>query len=831
MMINLEKNKSIFFAQCENLQPSNSLIIGNESFDLIENGIKLIHELKLKSNFNFNKKSDLYIVDNITDNQERYYNIRSYWEKVFNVYIVNKNDINFLEVLKLTSVDEFDLIINYDEKIKETNLKSKILMPFIDGEFKSSSTIEDKITDSVPLQEMDLNLKSNKIEHFYTTVESENWFGYEEVYSNMVSHFGDGSHFVEVGVWKGMSACFMAVEIINSGKNIKFDCVDTWEYVETSSEISESQFVNLFKIFEKNIEPVKNNIGIVKSLSWDGAKFYDDESLDFVFIDAAHDYESVTKDLESWFPKVKKSGVIAGHAYHYDCGVYPAVNKFFKNYEIKQIGACWIVDLSSKLERPVKSESNNNLEYFSQLGQDRFIDEYYNKKENGIFLDIGAHDGKTLSNTYFLEKMRNWKGICVEAQPVLFEDLNKNRNSINLNCAISNHNGEIEFTFVDGYANMLSGISDDYNDTHRNRILSEVERHGGCINKIIVKSRKLQDVLDEYGIYDIDFCSIDTEGSEFRIVQSIDFTKTNIKVFIIENNYQDTTIKNFLEENGYYLHSKIQWDDVFVKKEQEEIIKVSHDAGFFSVCNINLLQVLNYYNSNKKFCRLDTSNQWNLYKDESIDVYPKFFKYSTDSFETHPQSYLESDNEIQFSNYKLLNFNFINPFIKKYFNFSDEVLLIEQNLINKYQINFDETISICYRGGGKIRETNLPSYEEILAKLIEVRNIHPNCKIIVQSDEIEFCDYIKSYYNDVIIFEETIKLKKSDCSAVQYHTPHGKRVETAQNFLAVMSIMSKSRSIILNSGSVGMFVCLFRGNSNDVHQYLSPKGTNEVYWY
>lgn len=183
------------------------------------------------------------------------------------------------------------------------------------------------------------------MEHFYNKINSENWFGFEDVYSKMVSKFGDGSHFVEVGVWKGMSACYMAVEIINSNKNIKFDCVDTWEYVESQTEITEIQYEGLFDIFKKNIEPVKDNIGVIKSLSWDGAKFFDDESLDFVFIDAAHDYESVKKDLDSWFPKIKKGGIIAGHDYHYHCGVYPAVNDFFKNIgTIKQINACWLYE-------------------------------------------------------------------------------------------------------------------------------------------------------------------------------------------------------------------------------------------------------------------------------------------------------------------------------------------------------------------------------------------------------------------------------------------------------------------------------------------------------
>ena len=56
--------------------------------------------------------------------------------------------------------------------------------------------------------------------------------------------------------------------------------------------------------------------------------------------------------------------------------------------------------------------------YISQLGQDKFIDEFFGKKEKLTFLDVGAHDGVTISNTFFLEKNRNWNGICIEAQPI-----------------------------------------------------------------------------------------------------------------------------------------------------------------------------------------------------------------------------------------------------------------------------------------------------------------------------------------------------------------------------------------------------------------------------
>jgi FkbM family methyltransferase len=204
--------------------------------------------------------------------------------------------------------------------------------------------------------------------------------------------------------------------------------------------------------------------------------------------------------------------------------------------------------------------------YNSQIGQDKFIDEFFEKKEGLTFLDIGAHDGVSISNTYFLEKQRNWNGICVEAQPLEFQKLKSNRNCICVNVAVSDYNGETDFICVEGYANMLSGISADYNPSHMHRIENEVKTYGGTINTIKVPVKTLQSILDEHNIQKIDFCSIDTEGSEFNIIKSIDFDKTEIKVFIIENNYRENTIEKYLVEKGYYLYKKIEWDDVFVKK-------------------------------------------------------------------------------------------------------------------------------------------------------------------------------------------------------------------------------------------------------------------------
>ena len=179
------------------------------------------------------------------------------------------------------------------------------------------------------------------MEHFYQNL-GENWFTYPSLYKQMVDKFPSNSHFVEVGVWKGMSAAYMAVEIINSNKSIKFDCIDTWDFVESQIDIAEELYTDLYKTFLTNIEPVKHIINPIKSLSWDGAQYYNDQSLDFIFIDAAHDYDSVKKDITAWFPKIKTGGVIAGHDYTWCDDVKRAVNEYFAGRTIYETEGCWV---------------------------------------------------------------------------------------------------------------------------------------------------------------------------------------------------------------------------------------------------------------------------------------------------------------------------------------------------------------------------------------------------------------------------------------------------------------------------------------------------------
>lgn len=153
------------------------------------------------------------------------------------------------------------------------------------------------------------------IEHIYQQLQfGEDWFTYASLYKNMVTKFPSGSKFVEIGSWKGKSSAFMAVEIANSGKNIDFYCIDTFEGSIEYKNNPELPF--LYEVFKTNMKPLENYYTDIRTTSLNAVEKFDDESIDFVFIDGSHEYEDIKNDIISWLPKVKKGGILAGHDYY-----------------------------------------------------------------------------------------------------------------------------------------------------------------------------------------------------------------------------------------------------------------------------------------------------------------------------------------------------------------------------------------------------------------------------------------------------------------------------------------------------------------------------------
>lgn len=214
--------------------------------------------------------------------------------------------------------------------------------------------------------------------------------------------------------------------------------------------------------------------------------------------------------------------------------------------------------------------------YYSQCGQDKYLEtNVFKGLKHGIFVDVGAHDGKTFNNTLFFEKMHNWSGINIEPIPNVFDKLVSNRpSSININCAIDVINNETrDFMINTGYTEMLSGLVDNYDERHIKRIQAENMKHNSSSTIIKVNTRTLESIFDEYNITKVNYLSIDVEGAELSVLKSINFNKVFIDVIMFENNYEDASgpLVKYLEEFGYTVVNKNQ-DITMIFKDSKYII-------------------------------------------------------------------------------------------------------------------------------------------------------------------------------------------------------------------------------------------------------------------
>ena len=186
--------------------------------------------------------------------------------------------------------------------------------------------------------------------HYYQNIQG--WFDYEEVIRLAIDKATDGAKFVEIGAWKGKSAAFAGVEILNSGKDITYYAVDHflgseehrnpvsphYDYASISGDLKAQYLVN--------IEPVKSVVKTLDMQSGEASKKFKKASLDFVYIDGSHDYDSVCVDIEIWLPKLKPGGMIGGHDYTTHETVKQAVDTYFTDLQI--IGKSWLYISRSK---------------------------------------------------------------------------------------------------------------------------------------------------------------------------------------------------------------------------------------------------------------------------------------------------------------------------------------------------------------------------------------------------------------------------------------------------------------------------------------------------
>lgn len=199
----------------------------------------------------------------------------------------------------------------------------------------------------------------------------------------------------------------------------------------------------------------------------------------------------------------------------------------------------------------------------SQIHQDLFVLSELGFKRNGFFVEFGATNGLELSNTHLLEKEFDWKGILAEPAKGWHEELAANRNvSIEKRCVWKDSKSTLSFQETEiRELSTIAGVGEQDKNS---------EARHDC-KTYQVQTISLNDLLMEHNAPEvIDYLSIDTEGSEYDILSSFDFTKHRFRVITCEHNLTDQREKiyDLLTRAGYRrkFEKYSQFDDWYVSE-------------------------------------------------------------------------------------------------------------------------------------------------------------------------------------------------------------------------------------------------------------------------
>ena len=218
-----------------------------------------------------------------------------------------------------------------------------------------------------------------------------------------------------------------------------------------------------------------------------------------------------------------------------------------------------------KIQKIYKNKKPNF--HYAEFAEDIMVNRILKNFNKGFYLDVGAYHPYKGSLTRSLFK-RGWRGMNLDISKSSIDLFNLARpHDININCAVSNFNGETNY-----YEN--SPIN------QQNSLIKSNEQQ----LKVKIKCFTLNSILKQNNINSFDYLNIDVEGSEMEVIKGIDFDKFNPRLITIENNdllledYSRSEVYELLIKSGYTLINKIGVTNFFIKNEIKgkisELIKI-----------------------------------------------------------------------------------------------------------------------------------------------------------------------------------------------------------------------------------------------------------------
>ena len=188
----------------------------------------------------------------------------------------------------------------------------------------------------------------------------------------------------------------------------------------------------------------------------------------------------------------------------------------------------------------------------------------------------------------------------------------------------------------------------------------------------------------------------------------------------------------------------------------------------------------------------------------------------------------EGTDDIQFANYKQLDYVKLLPFMETYFRPASDIAWKIQKILAKYDLlspgSLEKVCVLFYRGNDNIKETSLCSYDDIVQRAKELERTHPDIRFLVQSDETEFLERmtLQEFPTKSFCFVDEIRhMKKSGEVNVDVLCPLDVNYTFSKWYLAITMIMSRCGHIICTSGNCSAWIMLYRKNARNVQQYLN----------
>ena len=201
------------------------------------------------------------------------------------------------------------------------------------------------------------------------------------------------------------------------------------------------------------------------------------------------------------------------------------------------------------------------MTFYSQCGEDKHVyEKYFKYKRNGVFLELGALDGQTYSNTKFFEETLGWSGVLIEPIPEYCNKIASHRHRSRVYNNIVSTNPDPMDIYVNGAVSSVKEYTTQqyYDGWHK----------GKNIQVIQVPSRRLDDILHDAGITHIDFWSLDVEGAEYEVLLTMDW---NISVGVIcmeicggESAEMNEKCRDILRNNGFVYDGSAAHNEIWV---------------------------------------------------------------------------------------------------------------------------------------------------------------------------------------------------------------------------------------------------------------------------